>query len=1259
MRYIPMAPFSGVMVMYVNRSPWVRSLVVLLAFFTITMTVPAALGGEDINPERGQGACFVPRNGFNDRLPEESPITQEPLRVARDPSPKADRFNPVQSNPDGDRPLQGPQPSIRETDFYKVYPKNADFGSGWVGYYSTATSYYRTSGLVKVGKEGDLIARGFSVFDVSGVPDKDKIIGVSLNLTVNVSSGSSHSMNVSGIAQDPTTLPEDNSSNQTLYDAVFSGTSYYVNSQILRSPAGTKGSVELNTQARDDLKAAIDGTGTFILGMNEYTETDQGGWGMFQGYLDNQTDPEFPPHLYITYATGNMPPTVDVIQPDGVSDGATGEYPIEFNVTDPDTSPEDLLVSIYYGNLSSPLNIPIVEDRALNLFALNQSGNYQYYWDVSMLPFDSYNVLVEVEDTLSGLTVNDTSDGPLILNGEPTINLNVLTTDMGAQAIDQFTITWEATDPEGTAQIDLEYDDDQIPNSGNEYSIISALTFGTVEYIWDVSAIEGTYYIRAYIDDGVSRVGDVSDFPLVISHNIPPLIYMEVPAGPDVVADDQFNIEWTHQDDDGDPLDIRLYYDTNNNVSDGGYTEIAQPGSSESSYLWDIPVAISGMFYLLATVDDGVVEQPSFDYSDHPLIINHPPSIRFTYPSPSAGPGNNADEFFNISWQISDPEGAADDVQVELYHSRDRVSQDGSIGTFKGSGFYLWDTSQLTGEHYIVAQLNDGICPTVPMVTSDAAVMINHAPTINITAPPEGGASADDSYLITWSAQDPDPGDHPEITLFYGTDPQGFGYKAITTTPLNMTEAAGSYLWDTSSLDEGNYYIKAVIKDKLHPEIHQISPGSLSVDHPDRATMYNGKALVSGGESSMEDGPAILFVLYYSDLDGDEPSSIKVVVDEVTTRAMQNIDLTPLSQSQDMLDLTTMLQSEGLVVNTAATDGIVENGEVYVATPDLEGGPYSYFFEVFSGGEEALAEDSTPTRDNPLTVTVPDIGSTGDDDEPSADDDDTSDDDDDDTSDADDDDGSDDDDTSDADDDDGSDDDDDDGSDDDDDGSDDGGFLGSYLWLLILIVVIVVVVLMVIIAVVKKGGSDQGRNQYYDDDEEDEYDDTVDQDDAGYDGEEGFEFDDGFGGGGRSGSTAGGYEDSGDIFDRKGKVEFTGNDEPKLLLPPATSQEPAGYGDGFGAGYGADGYNQQSYPSHGGVGYGEYDTAQPGVAPQPPMTQYEIFPPGQSHQGQQSFQGDAQMGTGAGQTGKINNLDMTDMTEEEVMDDIFGDLEDE
>jgi hypothetical protein len=102
---------------------------------------------------------------------------------------------------------------------------------------------------------------------------------------------------------------------------------------------------------------------------------------------------------------------------------------------------------------------------------------------------------------------------------------------------------------------------------------------------------------------------------------------------------------------------------------------------------------------------------------------------------------------------------------------------------------------------------------------------VNQAPVVSVSAP--NSDIADETFTIKWTASDPDE-DTLTIDIYYDTDKDDDnGMTLVKSGESN----SGSYPWDTSNLEEGNYYAYVVANDGEF-EVGSYS-GRLTIDHPD------------------------------------------------------------------------------------------------------------------------------------------------------------------------------------------------------------------------------------------------------------------------------------------------------------------------------------------------------------------------------------------------------------------------------------------
>ena len=116
----------------------------------------------------------------------------------------------------------------------------------------------------------------------------------------------------------------------------------------------------------------------------------------------------------------------------------------------------------------------------------------------------------------------------------------------------------------------------------------------------------------------------------------------------------------------------------------------------------------------------------------------------------------------------------------------------------------------------------------------------NSPPTFQFTSPTAGGTAAGNVFEITWRAIDLD-GDDFTIDLFYDVD-QSAG-DSVDIQSRDSSDLS-SWNWDTSAVEEGNYYLGARVTDFRNSNIEVYSDGFVIVD---RSAIYdvNGDKIVN------------------------------------------------------------------------------------------------------------------------------------------------------------------------------------------------------------------------------------------------------------------------------------------------------------------------------------------------------------------------------------------------------------------------------
>ncbi len=315
--------------------------------------------------------------------------------------------------------------------------------------------------------------------------------------------------------------------------------------------------------------------------------------------------------------------------------------------------------------------------------------------------------------------------------------------------------------------------------------------------------------------------------PYMVKENNSPELEIIEPDGTGDQADDNFIILWTADDEDGDTISIDLFYDTDNDP-DNGRTLIRDDLENTGTHYWDCSDVPEGDHFILAIADDNNGSR-TFIYSNGPVSIDHgqtnnAPWIEILDPE---DPQEEADENYLITWDADDDDGDA--LEITLYYDTDTDPGNGKAlieSGLENTGRFDWDSSEVEEEEYhIYGIVEDGRGGEADDY-STGTVTISHT----VTPPPENQPPeitlsveiADEyTYSITWTASDND-GDTLTIDLYYDTDMDPDNGKTMIVEELEDT---GSYDWDISSMENGDYTIYGVTMDGKGGETGDYSEG--------------------------------------------------------------------------------------------------------------------------------------------------------------------------------------------------------------------------------------------------------------------------------------------------------------------------------------------------------------------------------------------------------------------------------------------------
>ncbi|MCI0497253.1 MAG: FG-GAP-like repeat-containing protein [Thermoplasmata archaeon] len=485
----------------------------------------------------------------------------------------------------------------------------------------------------------------------------------------------------------------------------------------------------------------------------------------------------------------NGPPTVTILEPDGYDDVADRTFVVSWNASDPDADP--IVLDLYAMEPWDP--------ATRRLIAADLSPTGDHTWSTRQVDEGHYLIILEASDGRGG-TANDTG-GPVEIDHPPALQVTT-PGHAGIEADENVTVEWRSANASASATLDLWYDSDTDSSEG--LSPIREDVPNDGAFLWDLRELEdGDYYVFAVLRDIRYDVGTYGPGPVEVRHagapeNHRPSIVILEPNGTNDIANASYDIVWEAGDDDGDEVDIKLFYDEDGSPED--QEAIWEGDASPGRYRWDTSGVPEGKYYVVGEVRD---ERGATNRSCSPgtVTISHPqpgenvaPTVEVDRPRG----GSMVKGTVTIRGYASDEDGNDDIVRVRVRIGDEPYGL--ADGTHTWS--YLWDTTAVPdGDVAIRVRVEDH---ADAVGTEEIEVTVDNGatdlpPSIDISAPADGSVLAGDIVIAGTAADDVGV---ESVEVFVGG---------------SWTAASGThdwvYEWDTTTVQDGVHEIGARAMD--------------------------------------------------------------------------------------------------------------------------------------------------------------------------------------------------------------------------------------------------------------------------------------------------------------------------------------------------------------------------------------------------------------------------------------------------------------
>lgn len=494
------------------------------------------------------------------------------------------------------------------------------------------------------------------------------------------------------------------------------------------------------------------------------------------------------------------PPELTLITP-GEDEELTHqlEMAIQWEATDEEEDDSNILIDLYYSMGSVSKWNEIVTDEA---------NDGEFIWNISeMEDRPDYRVKVVARDS-TGLSSEIYSrkqainnlDGPVVSNLYPT----------GGQTFSgEMTIYWTAADADqDPLVISILFSTD----GGENYDVIAeslpncapcSYKIDTTQYI-DAES----YMVRVEATDGELTGSRESELFTIFNNDLPEVSILGPSSGAKIGG--IVNITWDATDVDADEV---LTVDIFKARGEESWWPIVTDYPNVGYYMWDT-------YDMEKTIGerekDGVYKFRAIAYDSNGgqtetiitgVEIFNPDEPTIDLVSPEGG--DEIKGTYKLKWNAHDQDAGENPTVTLSYAPSDNASNIYTIAeNLPTVGEYSWDTTTVPdGLYTIRAAAWDGVFEFMDLVFDvEIKNYVDHKPIVTISNPATG-AMVMGNITIEWTATDANTEDSILISILYSTD--GNTFEAI----VEDMENSGSYTWDTTTVSDGDYFIKVVGND--------------------------------------------------------------------------------------------------------------------------------------------------------------------------------------------------------------------------------------------------------------------------------------------------------------------------------------------------------------------------------------------------------------------------------------------------------------